>query len=85
LHAGLLEVREDVVYGCAAETKPATNQRIRARTVITMARNMALAAMTKPTSSADETMKTEVTECLLSVELPAVSREDGRWRNGDNY
>jgi hypothetical protein len=42
---------------------------IRARAVTTMARNMALAAITRPISSAEEIMKTEVIECLLSLEL----------------
>ena len=39
-----------------------------------MARNMALAAITNPTSSADEIMKMEVIECLLSLYSVSVAR-----------
>ena len=72
------------VYGCAAETKPPTSQTIRATAAMTMARNMALAAMTKPTSSADENMTMEVIGCLLSGNRFSVAR-GGRRRNRENY
>jgi hypothetical protein len=63
---------------------PATNHVIRARTVITMTTNMALAAITKPTSSADEIMKREVIAYLLSLNSFSVERS-GRSRKGEKY
>jgi hypothetical protein len=72
------------VYGCAAETNPPTSQTIRATTAMTMARKMALAAMTKTTSSADENMTMEVIGCLLSWSRSSVARS-GRRRNWENY
>jgi hypothetical protein len=41
---------------------------------MTMAKNMALAVITKPISSADEIMKMEVTKCLLSLSSFSIAR-----------
>ena len=51
---------------------------------MTMARNTALAAITNPISSAEEIMKMEVTECLLSLNFFSFAPGGGS-RNGDNY
>jgi hypothetical protein len=63
---------------------PATNHVIRATALITMATNMALAAITRPTSSADEIMKREVIAFLLSLNSFSVERSD-RSHNGKKY
>jgi hypothetical protein len=57
---------------------------ITAKTATIMARKMAAAATTKPTSSTDAIMKTNVTGALLSLDLPIVSPGSAS-RNVDNY
>jgi hypothetical protein len=63
---------------------PATDQMITAKAATIMARKMTAAATTKPTSSADAIMKTEVTGSLLSLNSLIVSTGSAS-HNVDNY
>jgi hypothetical protein len=63
---------------------PATDQMITAKAATIMARKMTAAATTKPTSSADAIMKTEVTGSLLSLNSLIVSTASAS-HNVDNY